>query len=561
MVVELIRNYKEMVGLVCLVVLSALLVFGFSTSITAMELPISLGKPVEASTQEGWNPAENAVDGFASTRWAAASGAYPNWVRVDLGSVSELSRVDIHWYDPENRSYKYLIEVSNDDEQYKVVVDQSERSEIGNSSDDLNVSARYVRVTATGGPGSPSFYEFQVFGEAGTMSMNDSSELDHSEPWVGSWATSQQLVEPNNMPPAPGLTDRTIRQVVRVSIGGEHIRLKLSNQYGNSPLEINAVHIAESERTYMIKSETGKIVTFNGGDLSITIPPGETIVSDPFDYNLSKLTNIAITINFGAVPNDLTGHPGSRTTSYISPNSSVDVARMESITTTDHWYVISGIDVLSEANEVAVVALGDSITDGRGSITNQNNRWTDVLAKRLQEHSQTSHVAMLNHGIGGNAVLGGGLGPTTYSRFERDVLEQAGVRYLIILAGVNDIGGSNSLVTADDLITAYKIFISKARQNDILVYGGTILPFGGSGYYTPIREEIRQKVNDWIRTSGEFDAVIDFDLALRDPDDPVRLYRAYDDGDHLHPNVAGYQQMGSIIDLTLFTKQDLDGRD
>ncbi|NMB39302.1 MAG: hypothetical protein GX994_07000 [Firmicutes bacterium] len=557
MVIERRQKHKVIIALFSLLALSVGAMLGYSMGSAAAELPISLGKPVLASTQEGWNPVENAVDGFASTRWAASSGVYPNWVRVDLGSVSEISRVDIKWYDPENRSYKYLLEVSDDDENYRVVVDQTQRTQIGDSSDPLNVSARYVRVTVTGGTGSPSFYEFQVFGKEGESVRNKSAfsfvESNQTERWVGTWAASQQLVEPHNMPPSPGLTNRTLRQVVRVSIGGDQIRLKLSNQYGNSPLTINAVYLAESAGAHRIKPETGQIVKFDGNE-SITISSGEAVVSDPFDYNLSKLTNMAITINFGSVPSDLTGHPGSRTTSYISPDSAVDVESMSSVTTTDHWYVITGIDILTDCNEVAVVALGDSITDGRGSITNQNNRWTDVLAKRLQDNDTTSHVAVLNHGIGGNAVLGGGLGPTAYRRFERDVLEQSGVRYLIILAGVNDIGGSNSMVTADDLITAYQIFVNKARERNILVYGATILPFGGSGYYTPLREKIRQKVNEWIRTSGEFDAVIDFDFALRDPDEPVKLFHAYDDGDHLHPNAAGYKQMGEVIDLTLFIK-------
>lgn len=550
--------YKMSLIVCSLFVLSLVFILLDYPAYANLDLPISQWKPVTASTQEGWNPVENAVDGFESTRWAASSGAYPNWVKVDLGSISKISHVDIKWFDPENRSYKYTIEVSDDDENFTEVVDQTQRTEIGNSSDQLEVMARYVRVTVTGGTGSPSLYEFQVFGTEGkqvSTRTDDSQENQDKEYWVGTWATSPQLVEPHNMPPSPGLSDNTLRQVIRVSIAGKKIRLKLSNQYGNAPLTINAIHIAESAGGNKIKPETDQILTF-GGKESVTIPPGQTVTSDTLDFALARLSNIAITTFFGNVPSDLTGHPGSRTTSYIVRGNVVDDDSMPSAINTDHWYVIAGLDILTdEKDTVAIVALGDSITDGRGSITNMNNRWTDNLANRLQENADTTNVAVLNHGIGGNSVLAGGLGPTTYARFERDVLEQSGVRYLIILAGVNDIGGGNaSMTTARDLITAYQAFIFKAREKGILVYGGTILPFGGSGYYSPLREEIRQTVNKWIRTSGQFDAVIDFDLALQDPNEPTRLLQIYDDGDHLHPSVEGYKRMGEIIDLSLFVE-------
>lgn len=371
--------------------------------------------------------------------------------------------------------------------------------------------------------------------------------------WVGTWAAAQQLVEPDNMPPSPGLSNNTLRQIVRVSIGGNQIRLKFSNEYGDAPLVMNSVHLAVSTGESSIKPETDKIVTF-GGKESAIIPAGKTLTSDILKYNLPKQTNMAITIHFRSVPSSLTGHPGSRTTSYILEGDKVSSISMPWSITTEHWYIISGIDVLTDDSYKAIVALGDSITDGRGSTTDKQDRWTDNLTNRLQANPLTTNVAVINQGIGGNRVLFDGLGPSALNRFERDVLEQSGVSYLIILEGVNDIGTSSSTQVVTDLINAYKVFINKAHARNILVYGGTILPFGGSQYDNPIHEQARKMVNEWIRTSNQFDAVIDFDAALRDPDEPAKLLDIYDSGDHLHLNANGYKKMADIIDLSLFTK-------
>jgi lysophospholipase L1-like esterase len=383
------------------------------------------------------------------------------------------------------------------------------------------------------------------------------TQIAESYNWVGTWAASPYLVTPDNMPPSPGLSNNTLRQVVRVSIAGEKIRLKFSNEYGKTPLTMNSVHLAEAVESgkSSIKPNTDKVLKFQGNE-SVTIPAGATVVSDTLDYSLKQLTELAITIHFGSMPTELTGHPGSRTTSYIQAGNAVDVLTMSSAIPVERWYVSTGIDVVVADNSYkAVVALGDSITDGRGVTTNANNRWTDVLASRLQGNSDTSKVAVLNQGIGGNGLFGG-LGPAAIKRFDRDALGQNGSRYLIIFEGINDIGGArdSDAELSTRMIDAYKNLISKAHEKNMLVYGGTITPCGGNSYYSDFHEQTRNKVNEWIRTSGEFDAVIDFDVAIRDTNDPTKLLNTYDSGDHLHPNPEGYKKMGEAIDLKLFTK-------
>jgi lysophospholipase L1-like esterase len=259
-----------------------------------------------------------------------------------------------------------------------------------------------------------------------------------------------------------------------------------------------------------------------------------------------------VTIAFGSTPSDVTGHPGSRATSYIATGNAVAAASLSSPVSTEHWYYVTGIDVEAPSTSRAVVTLGDSITDGRGSTTDMNNRWPDNLSRRLRANAATAAVGVLNQGIGGNAVVTGGLGPTAVSRFQRDVLDQAGVRWVIVLHGVNDIGGASSQAVAQSLITAYQGFVTAARARNVRIYGVPILPIGGSSYDSADHEAARQTVNTWIRAAGNFDAVIDLDAAVRDPAAPTRLLAAYDSGDRLHLSPAGYQRMADAIELALF---------
>ena len=370
--------------------------------------------------------------------------------------------------------------------------------------------------------------------------------------WVGTWACGPQLTEPGNNPPHPGLGGSTLRQIVYTSIGGQRLRLRLSNEFGDGPVTMRAVHVAASTGADAIDAGTDRALAFSGA-ASVTIPAGQVVWSDPFDFALAPQTRLAVTIGFGAVPAGITGHPGSRTTSYLVSGDAVSSPGLAGAATTDHWYYITGVDVLADVAAAALVTLGDSLTDGRGSTTNGHDRWPDNLSRRLRANAATAQVAVLNLGIGGNAVVAGGLGPTATQRFTRDVLGQSGVRWLIVFEGVNDIcGAGGGQQAADDLITAYSQLIDLAHARGVRVYGATLTPIGGSHYDSTEHEAARQTVNTWIRTSGRFDAVIDLDVAVGDPDKPATLLAAYDSGDHLHLNAAGYRQVADAVGLALF---------
>jgi len=370
--------------------------------------------------------------------------------------------------------------------------------------------------------------------------------------WVGVWAAAPQLTEPRNLPPAPGLAGNTLRQVIHLSIGAKKFRVRLSNEFGDGPLEIQRAHVAASARPGAIRPGTDRALLFAGRP-SVIIPAGKMIFSDILDDELAPLSDVAVSLQFAQVPRAITGHPGSRATSWLAAGDRVASPELADGQKVEHWYILTGLDALTERPGAAIVTLGDSITDGRGSGTDANNRWPDDLSRRLQA-GNLAKVAVLNEGIGGNCVLRRGLGPTALARFDRDVLGQDSVRWTIILEGVNDIGISsetNSAV-AGDLIAAYKDMIARARDHGIRSFGATIPPFGGSAYDRPGHEQQRQTVNDWIRHGGAFDGVIDFDAALRDPAQPMRLRRDADSGDHLHPNAAGYETMAGAVDLEWF---------
>ncbi len=382
------------------------------------------------------------------------------------------------------------------------------------------------------------------------------SQSDNSKSalkWVGTWSTAPQLVETHNNPPPPGLSNNTLRQIVRVSIGGNTLRMRFTNEFSKNPVTINSIQIAVSKGSGIIDTTTNTPIFFNGKP-NITMEAGTAVTSDAFKFSLQPLTDVAITIYFGATSPDITGHPGSRTTSYILTGNQVVRGNIEGAVMIDRWYIINTIEVLAPETTYAVAMLGNSITDGRGSGTNKQNRWPDELARHLQANPATRNVAVLNSGIGGNCVLSTCLGPSALSRFERDVLNQNGVKWLIIFEGINDIG-NGGVGISNNLIDAYKQMINKARASGIIVYGATLLPMKGSSYYSATRETERQLVNEWIRKSGYFDGFIDFDFALRNPADTLSLHPDADTGDHLHPNETGHRMIAESIDLNLFIKK------
>lgn len=393
---------------------------------------------------------------------------------------------------------------------------------------------------------------------AGARRAKTSSAAEY---WVGTWACSPQLGDPGNAAPAPGFADSTLRQIVHVSVGGKQVRIRISNAFGASDLTIPGVHIARAREGSAIIPASDKPLTFHGR-LSVTIPAGALIYSDPVDFDLKPLSELAITIRLAGVPEGITTHPGSRTTSYLKAGDALSAEEMSEAATVDHWYFINGVDVRTNAPAAAVVALGDSITDGRNSKTNENGRWTDYLARRLLAARKTSHIAVLNHGIGGNRLLRDGLGPNALARLDRDVIAQNGVRWLIVLEGINDLGTAKNArergeraATIEDIIGAYEQIILRAHARNIRVIGATIMPCQGSSYFTPELEAARQAINRWIRTAGKLDGVIDFDAATRDREHPSRLAERFDSGDHLHPGDAGYQAMANAVDLKLFVSR------
>ncbi|MBO4560851.1 MAG: SGNH/GDSL hydrolase family protein [Bacteroidaceae bacterium] len=391
---------------------------------------------------------------------------------------------------------------------------------------------------------------------AAVLSFLTISTASAGKHWVATWATAEQVVEPHNCPPAPGLGNNSIRQIVQTSISGKVVRVKFSNEFSQGPVTINAAEIARAATAGSssdIIAGTEVSLTF-GGSKSVTIKPGELVTSDPVKFPMGTRENVAITMHLGeASSTSVTGHPGSRTDSYLIEGQGSDFTNAVK---TAHWYIINAIEIKAEKKARAVVVLGNSITDGRGSTTNEQNRWTDNLSRRLLANKKTSRVSVLNMGLGGNCILNGGLGPTAKSRYPRDLFQQEGVKYIILFEGVNDLGGrGDAIEKAKQIIEVYKQIINEAHERGIYVYGAPVMQFKGNNYYSENHEAGRQQLNQWIRSSGYFDGVIDFDAVMGSESDPARLNEKYlFENDYLHPNAEGYVRMGDCIDLKLFER-------
>lgn len=379
-----------------------------------------------------------------------------------------------------------------------------------------------------------------------------------SNHWVGTWAAAP--VSLNNSAAGFGSTDTTYREIVHVSLGGSRVRIILTNEFGTDSLTIGAANIALSAG----KGEVGRANTSAlafGGKSSITIPPGALAISDPVDLKLPPFADLAVSLFLPAQSlQHASIHTFADQTSYAVPGNAVSAARLSTPKEIYSWPFLKGVDVYADEKASSVVAFGDSITDGAHSTRDANERWPDILARRLQADKKTACLGVLNEGIDGNRILHDNAGPNVLARFDRDVISQAGVKYVVILEGINDIGHATApikaydRVTAEDLIQALVQMIERAHTHGIKVIGATITPYTGAAYASPAGEAIRETVNQWIRTSNQLDGFIDFDKITRDPANPTAFSLAAGSSDHLHPGDSGYKLMGDSIDLKLFEK-------
>jgi lysophospholipase L1-like esterase len=407
-----------------------------------------------------------------------------------------------------------------------------------------------------------------------TLTLTGSAgAADRPAAWTGTWSTA--VTGPATAPvPATVFEDQTLRQIVHTSIAGGSLSVRLSNEYGTQPLVIGEARVARRSTGAQTVAGTDRRLTF-GGHASVTVPPGAPALSDPVALPVPALSDLAISIYLPHRTPAATVHGSAFQTNYLAAGNRTHSPDLPGATATTSWYFLSGVSVTAPARTAAVVALGDSITDGAVTTVDANHRWPDLLARRLQDPAGLRHLGVLNKGIGGNRLLHdgntlpgdpfGGIGPlfgdSALSRFDRDVLAQPGARYVIVLLGINDIGQPTSIappseaVSVDELIFGYRQLIARAHERGLRIFGATMTPFQDTtitGYYSAANEAKRLAVNRWIRTGGEYDGVIDFDRAVRDPAQPLRMLPRYDSGDHLHPNDAGMQAMADAIPLRLF---------
>jgi lysophospholipase L1-like esterase len=376
-----------------------------------------------------------------------------------------------------------------------------------------------------------------------------------AEDWVGTWATSPVAVPVKGDEPA---ANATYRDIVHISLGGSTLRVQLTNEFGSTPLKVGAAHLAASAGSGAIQAGSDHALTF-GGKTDVIVPAGAFVLSDPVQMTAAAMSDLAVSVYVQDQPLETKScHSFGASTNYITPGDETAAATLENAKETGSWCFVKGVEVKASDKDAAIVAFGDSITDGAHSTDDANHRWPDYLAARLQADKKLSHLAVLNEGIGGNRVLRDGYGPSALARFDRDVLSQDGVKYVIVLESINDIGrihnpaDPDAGVTAQDLIWGMTQLVARAHAHGVKIYGATLTPYGGAGYSTERGEQVREAVNQWIRTGGVFDGAIDFDKATQDPQKPTWFLPADDSGDHLHPQDAGYKAMADAIDLKMF---------
>ena len=375
--------------------------------------------------------------------------------------------------------------------------------------------------------------------------------------WVGTWTTSPVITE------GLAFTNQTLRMIMRISLGGSRLRVRLSNAYGLAPLAIARVCIGLRDKDARVLRGSNRKVTFGGAE-AVVIAAGAQALSDPVELDAPALADMAVSLYIpGALPESfqITGHGNSRQTNYVSiPGDHTTAAALPVEKTTENWYLVTGIDVLAPAKAGGIVALGDSLTDANISTVDANMRWPDQLARRLAARRRGRPLGVMNHGIGGNRILHDIRGDSGLRRFDRDVLAQPGVTHAIVFLGTNDLRNRwakpEQEVTAEQMIAGLKQLAARAQAKGVKIYGCTLLPFENEtflpGAWTPAREKHRKAVNDWVRRGRAFDHVIDFDKTLRDPRHPASMLPKYDCGDHLHPSDLGHQTLGDSIDLALF---------
>ena len=392
--------------------------------------------------------------------------------------------------------------------------------------------------------------------------------------WVSAWSAAVHAPLPfTDLPASPVFENQTIRMVVRPTMGGERLRVRLSNAFGTTATTIGAAHIALVSKGAEIVPQSDRVLTFSGSS-SIAIPPGAPVLSDPVDLKVPAFAELAISLYLPEKTSALSTHFWAQHETYISgPGNFTGQTGIPNPSMRTSWYWLADVEVWASPQAAATVAFGDSITDGVGAKQGEYSDWPDDLANRLASGRGAGRLAVLNEGIGGNRILHDGAGVSALARFDRDVLAQPGVVNVIILEGINDIGWphmkarpspngttpsqgpfADDRVTAQDLIAGLKQIIERAHEHGIRVFGATLTPFEGADYYSADGEVERQAVNQWIRTSGSFDAVFDFDAAVRDPNHPARFREDYQSGDHLHPSAAGYRAMAAAVDLSVLRR-------